>query len=448
MLRSDQNDRLTRVGPGTPMGDLLRRYWMPVATGHDLAENPVRRVRILGEDLVVFRAEDGGLGLVGERCPHRGASLGYGFPDGDGLRCPYHGWKFSTGGECLDQPNQIPPSDSLKRRSGVPAYPIEEMGGLLWAYLGPGDPPALPRYDLFTWAEGPTRFRDIGYAVIPCNWLQIMENSFDPTHVEWLHGRLFNYHLERAGEPPTVLGGHHVKIAFDLVEYGIIKRRLREGQSEDSEDWRTGHPAVFPNILKVGGSGLSQFQIRVPVDDENTLHFWYSTFEVPDPYAEVAEGIHDLPDSYRVRLTEPDGSFLMDTIDAQDAMAWVTQGARTDREDEHLSSSDQGIALYRNLLRTQLAAAESGEPLMNVLDAATAPEVVELPQENKALGVGGGDRNPFAEFLRLQSRDGRRIPEMARRVDAALRQREGAPVSTRETPVSATPIPARPAETA
>jgi 5,5'-dehydrodivanillate O-demethylase len=400
------------------MGELYRRYWLPIATESDIAETPVKRVRILGEDLVLFRTDSGNLGLVTERCPHRGASLGYGFPDGDGLRCPYHGWLFAPDGKCLEQPNQTPDSASLRERSTVGAYPAQAMGGLVFAYLGVAPAPPLPRFDLYTWQEGPTRFRDIGYAVIPCNWLQIMENSFDPTHVEWLHGRLYNYHLKRAGEGLTVLGGHHVKIGFDLVDYGIIKRRLREGQTEADEDWRVGHPVVFPNVLKVGGYGLSSFQIRVPVDDTHTLHFWYDWFDVPDRFEPIVADVRGLPDTFPVTLQGPDGSFLMNTIDAQDAMVWVTQGPRTSRDDEHLSSSDQGIALYRNLLRSQLQANESGGALMNVFAPGEAPELIELPQEQKELGLGGGAQNPFASFLRLHSVYSHRLPELVRRIDA------------------------------
>lgn len=420
MLRSDVNERFSRVGAGTPAGELYRRHWLPVATASELSDNPVKRVRILGEDLVLYRSDAGELGLVSERCPHRGASLGYGFPDGGGLRCPYHGWLFSPRGECLEQPNQTPDSPQLKSRAKITSYPVQALGGLVFAYLGQGPAPALPRLDLFTKEEGPTRFRDIGYAVIPCNWLQIMENSFDPTHVEWLHGRLFNYHLEREGKEPTVLAGHHIKIGFDLVDYGIIKRRLREGQTEDDEDWRIGHPVVFPHVLKVGGYGLSSFQIRVPMDDTHTLHFWYCWYDVPDQYADLVEDVQQLPDTYEVTLQAPDGSFLMDTIDSQDAMVWVTQGPLTTRDDEHLSSSDQGIALYRNLLRSQLEAVESGGPLMNVVPAEEAKDVIELPQEQKELGIGGGGGNPMASFLRTQALYSRRLTTLSDRIESTL----------------------------
>jgi len=420
MLRPDLNERLCRVGAGTPAGELYRRYWLPVATESEMVANPVKRVRLLGQDLVLFRSDSGELGLVTERCPHRGASLGYGFPDGPGLRCPYHGWLFSADGECLEQPNQIPDSPQLRSHSHVGGYPVRALGGLVFAYLGTASVPALPLLDLFAMEESPTRFRDIGYAVIPCNWLQIMENSFDPTHVEWLHGRLYNYQLERAGEEPTVLGGHHIKIGFDLVDYGVIKRRLREGQTEEDEDWKVGHPVYFPNILKVGGYGLSSFQIRVPMDDTHTLHFWYCWYDVPAEFASLVDQVRRLPDTYEVTLRGADGSFLMNTIDSQDAMVWVSQGPLTTRDDEHLSSSDQGIALYRKLLRRQLEANQAGDAVMNVRDAATAHELIELPQEKKELGIGGGGTNPVATFLRTQGLYSPRLTELSHRIDAAL----------------------------
>jgi 5,5'-dehydrodivanillate O-demethylase len=293
------------------------------------------------------------------------------------------------------------------------------MGGLVFAYLGPDPVPVLPRFDLFDRTESGASFRDIGYAVIPCNWLQIMENSFDPTHVEWLHGRYFNYQLERKGEPLTELGGHHVKLGFDLVDYGIIKRRLREGQSEESDDWRIGHPVVFPNLLKVGGKGFSEFQIRVPIDDEHTMHYYYCWYDLPDAYADLVEEARDAHEGfYSVILQDDEGTFLMDTIDSQDAMVWVTQGARAVREAEHLSSSDQGIALYRNLLRSQLALNESGGDLMNVYR--DDPGVFQLPMENKDLGIGGDSGNPLATYMRTQSRFSPRVNRLLPRIDERL----------------------------
>lgn len=432
MLDTEINDRYTQVGPGTAAGRLYRRYWLPIAVEAEAARNEVTRVRVLGEDLVLFRVDVGDFGLVAERCPHRGASLGYGFPDDGGLRCPYHGWRFDKSGACVEQPNQLPDSPRLRERSRIAGYPVRVLGGLVFAYLGEGEPPALPHLDLFTREQSATAFRDIGTAVIPCNWLQIMENSFDPTHVEWLHGRYFNYHLEKAGEEPTVLSGHHVKLGFDLVDYGIIKRRLREGQTEEDEDWKVGHPVVFPHVLKVGGQGFSSFQIRVPRDDTSTLHFWYCWYELPERYSDLVAEAQALDEFYPVTLQGPDGTFLMDTIDSQDAMVWVTQGERTTRTDEHLSSSDQGIALYRNLLRQQLERCEAGEKVMNENDPSTDGEIVDLPQEEKDLGIGGATGNPLATFLRTQARYSHRVDFLTVKIDAeGVGERDPAAATTR-----------------
>ena len=148
MLTQEANERLTQTGPGTPMGNLLRRYWYPIATTKELDTEPVMAVRLLSENLALYRNDQGKLGLVAERCPHRGASMAYGIPEEDGLRCPYHGWKFSTEGRCLEQPAE-PESSTFHNRIRIPAYPVQEMGGLIWAYLGPDPAPLLPRYDLF-----------------------------------------------------------------------------------------------------------------------------------------------------------------------------------------------------------------------------------------------------------------------------------------------------------
>jgi 5,5'-dehydrodivanillate O-demethylase len=156
------------------------------------------------------------------------------------------------------------------------------------------------------------------------------------------------------------------------------------------------------------------------VDDTHTLHFWFCWYDVPAGFASLAGQVRGLPDTYEVRLRGDDGVFLMNTIDSQDAMVWVSQGPLTTRDDEHLSSSDQGIALYRNLLRRQLDACEAGGAVMNVRDAATAHEVIELPQEKKELGIGGGGANPVATFLRTQALYSRRLAELSRRIDAEL----------------------------
>src|SRR5262245_651438 len=149
MLKVTENERLTRVGPGTPMGELLRRYWHPVAATRELtAERPRKRVQVLGEELVLFQAPDGTYGLVGEQCSHRGASLYYGFLEDGCIRCPYHGWLYDQAGRCVETPFE-PQQSMLKYGIKHPAYPVQKLGGLLWTYMGPPDrQPLLPRWDV------------------------------------------------------------------------------------------------------------------------------------------------------------------------------------------------------------------------------------------------------------------------------------------------------------
>src|SRR6266576_2871870 len=200
MLSREENELLTRVGRGTPMGDLLRRYWYPIAACSELVEKPTKAVRVLGEDLVLYRDKQGRPGLIGSQCAHRRMSLVLGIPEKDGLRCPYHGWLYDRNGKCLEQPYEQAedPDSTFKERIRMPAYPVEELGGLIFAYLGPQPAPLLPRWELYTMEHS---IRTIATEEIPCNWLQCMENSVDTVHTEWLHGHLHDYVLERQGKP-------------------------------------------------------------------------------------------------------------------------------------------------------------------------------------------------------------------------------------------------------
>ncbi|WP_067929391.1 aromatic ring-hydroxylating dioxygenase subunit alpha [Alicyclobacillus shizuokensis] len=383
MLSKERNELLTQVGPGTPMGNLFRRYWLPIAAASELKDQWTKKVRLLGEDLVLYRDRRGKLGLIGDRCAHRGVSMTCGIPEHNGLRCPYHGWLYDGDGRCLEQPNE-PDTSTFKDKVKIPGYKVQELGGLIFAYLGPEPAPLLPRYDLFVRKNV---VRTIGYAVIPCNWLQIMENSLDPTHLEWLHGRYFQYVFEQNGRPQESwpISRHHQKIGFDVFEYGIIKRRVLEGQTEDCEDWVVGHPVVFPNMLRVGDYGAHSFQIRVPMDDTHTYHIWYTCF-VPNEGVQVPE---DYPISlYEAPLKDERGNFVTDYIDGQDMMSWVTQGEIADRTTERLGTSDKGIILYRQLLLQELAKVERGEDPMCVIRDEAKNDVIVLPQEENKYGVG------------------------------------------------------------
>lgn len=393
MMSNETNERLTKVGPGTPMGALLRCYWHPIAASSELPLGSVLPVKLLGENLALYRSDSGDLGLMAERCPHRGASLAFGIPEEGGLRCPYHGWKFDDHGQCVEQPAE-PVDSTFCHRIRIPAYPIKELGGLIWAYLGAEPIPLLPRFDLFARDD---LDRSISISHLPCNWLQIMENSLDPVHREYLHGMYSNYVLKMQGKKQADPEPHHEKLAFDEFEFGITKRRLVEGQSEDCDDWRIGHPMLWPNILSVGNEDNPSFQIRVPLDDANTRHYWYLAKPRPDGSGQQEHiPVADLP------FMDESGRFIVDTISGQDMMVWVTQGPIADRTTERLGTSDKGVILYRRLLLEQMLLVERGEDPPGVIRDPARDEIIDIPRERHARYVAGNfsetnvDRVSFA----------------------------------------------------
>jgi 5,5'-dehydrodivanillate O-demethylase oxygenase subunit len=375
MLTQEQNERLTQVGAGTPMGELMRRYWHPIAAAVEMGKFPVRR-RLLGEDLVVYRDKDGTYGALNPVCPHRGATLDLALVESGGVRCPYHGWKFNETGQCTEQPAE-PAGSRFKDKVRTTAYPALEVGGLVWVYLGPQPAPLLPRYDLFVWDNC---LRDVGVVTLPCNFLHIMENSVDPHHVEFLHGRFYDYVL---GREPTFFTQHATKIGFDTFEWGIIKRRLVDGQTEESDSWKIGHPLVFPNILRVGGGGYYSFQIRVPEDDVTTKLYYYTVFK---PLTEVQAPPQEQVPLYQIPLYDDKGDFRVDVIEVQDLAMWIVQGPIADRTKEKIGTSDVGIVKLRKLYETEMAKVEAGlDPMCVIRDPAANVEI-ELPQERHAFG--------------------------------------------------------------
>ncbi len=373
MITKEQNERLTQTGPDTPGGKMLRMYWHAIATVNDLDEDPVRPVRLLSEDLVLFRDEKGVMGLIGNRCAHRGISMAYGIPQENGLRCAYHGWTYNQQGQVVDMPFE-PACLPLK----ITAYPVQEMGGLIWAYLGPQPAPLLPRF------EGYAR-EDINRSVLikelPCNWVQCMDNSMDPTHFEHLHGHYGNYYNRRHGKPEAMLTPPHRKIEFDMFEYGVYKRRLVEGQGEDSDDWRIGHPILFPNTLVVvGGAWGGSYQIRTPMDDTHTLHFLYQ-------FRYMKEGDEKQPFTVRHDVVRYDelGRAIGDAVIPQDEMAWIGQGPIMDRTNEHLVTSDKGVILFHNLIWENIDKVERGEdPMGLVRDPAVNEPYIHIRHEGVA----------------------------------------------------------------
>ena len=379
MLGREENEMLTRVGPGTPAGELLRRYWHPVAVAGQLTEDkPIKAVKILDEKLVVFRDTQGRYGLVGEHCSHRSASLAQGRVDADGIRCPYHGWKYDAQGRCLEQPAE-PSGSTYKDRIRHPAYPVQKLGGLLFAYLGPPPTPLLPRYDVLVREDGKRWI--VVESVIDCNWLQPMENSVDPSHLYWLHGETGH------------LGGHMAQYQeereFRTFEYGIWKKRATPGKTPSDPQMIDEHPLVFPTILrhvsKLRGDGgfRHNLQIRVPMDDTHTQV--YRVNFVPS-LTDRSPSDQDPPFEY-CPLKTPEGEYRMNLVSAQDSMAWETQGPITDRTREHLGVSDEGIILFRKLLKEQIEIVRRGGDPMGVIRDPAKNEIIEFDVVNERIGL-------------------------------------------------------------
>ncbi len=409
MLTKEQNERFTSVGPGAPCGELMRRYWHPVAAVSQMKDKHTMQVRLLGEDLILYKDLSGAYGLIEPHCPHRRMGFIYGVPEARGLRCAYHGWLFDEQGRCLEMPYESveDPETRFPEKIRALTYPVQEMAGLLFAYLGRAPVPLLPRWDVYAMRG---MLRDIGYALLPCNWLQCQENSLDPVHVEWLHQRFANYVLDRLGKPqlqrPTT---PHQKIGFDVFQYGIIKRRVLQGGSMEDTEWKDGHPIVFPNMLRQGGSGFYEdgtgwsidglrgpsFQIRTPIDDHNTGHWWVACYPAQPDEAEQAPA--DIP-YYEVPVPtlggngQPDWSIL-DSNSAQDPAAWVTQGRIADRTREHLGLSDKGILLYRRMLEENIQRAERGDDPMNVFRDPAVNEYLPMRTERQGSRLIQGVRS-------------------------------------------------------
>jgi 5,5'-dehydrodivanillate O-demethylase len=350
MLTEEQNRLLTRVGPGTPMGNLMRRYWMPIAAVSEFEKIAVKPVRLFGEDLVLYKDLSGTFGLVERHCPHRRADLSYGFVEECGLRCNYHGWLWDATGRCREQPfdDSAYPEANFRDKVRITSYPVEAKAGLLWAYLGPQPVPLVPNWEPFTWPNG---FVQIVFSKIPCNWLQCQENSIDPVHFEWMH---HNWTVRLKGQQGPY-AKKHVRLDFKEFDWGFTYHRLVEGMPETHPRWALGRVCLWPNCL-----GPDQhFEFRVPIDDENTLSVHWFFIRVPkeqEPYVQGSIPAWDGP------VVDPlTGRFLSTHITNQDFIAWVGQGTIADRTKEMLSPSDRGIIMMRKRFLDDLARIERGE---------------------------------------------------------------------------------------
>jgi phenylpropionate dioxygenase-like ring-hydroxylating dioxygenase large terminal subunit len=364
---------LTEVRRGTPMGALLRRYWHPIGLAADACATP-RQVRAMGEDLILFRDGAGRPGLLHARCCHRGTTLYYGRVEPSGIRCCYHGWLFDSEGHCLDQPCE-PDGGRQRGRIRQPWYPVQERYGLIFAYMGPPErKPVLPRYEClevmddgeFIEADD-TSLGGGGPATIPCNWLQHFENLVDPLHVPILHGAF-------SGAQFTAAMAAMPQVTFEATDTAV--KVCSERPTEDGRVFHRVTEAVLPTLRVVPNPRVAQFA-RVesigwvlPIDD--------TSFRIY-----VAGRVRQPGDIGRMR-SKFDGKFWWDLTEAEhralpgDYEAQVGQGPITLHAEEHLASSDRGIAMLRRLLRRQVrAVAEGRDPAGVSFDPDVAPVVLE-----------------------------------------------------------------------
>ncbi|MCW5693476.1 MAG: aromatic ring-hydroxylating dioxygenase subunit alpha [Pseudolabrys sp.] len=394
MLSAEQNDLITRTGPGTPAGRLMRQYWQPAALVDELKGNrPIKPVRLFGEDLVMFKDDKGRYGLVGRHCPHRGTDLAFGRLEDGGLRCAFHGWLFDINGKCLQTPAE-PDDSNLCANIRQKAYPVVEKSGILFAYLGGGEPPAFPHFDCFV---APDTHTFAFKGMIDCNWLQSLEVGIDPVHTSFLHrffqdedptkayGKMFRDNTKDADMPMTQIMREvtRPRIEVDETDYGFRIVTLR--QISDASTHVRVTNLVFPNAFMIPMSReMTISQWHVPIDDNK--HYWYAiftSFDKPvdkDTMRNQRLELYQLPDYIPNRNKSNDYGFdpheqehdtytgMGADINVHDQWACESMGAIQDRTQEHLGTSDKAIIAYRKLLRQSLEKSGKGERPILVVD--------------------------------------------------------------------------------
>jgi phenylpropionate dioxygenase-like ring-hydroxylating dioxygenase large terminal subunit len=375
MLTKEQNDLLTQTGPGTPCGHLLRSYWQPIAAAEEIPPggDPLP-IRIMSEDLVLFRDDSDRLGLIGQFCPHRGTDLSYGRVEDGGLRCLYHGWLFDIHGKCLDQPAE-PAGRKFCDKVRHVAYPVQEKGGAIWAYMGEGEPPLIPDFQFLT-APEPNRltFR----VKLMCNWLQGLE-TFDPVHTTYLHRRAVGTRSVRsAGNDVRALRGiEPPEVSIENTDFGTRVFILHK--SPNGRKYIRINNYVYPcGTTPSTSTGEAGYQGRwyVPIDDTShySFEFFYRHSEPLDKESLRKFRAKNVgPDNRHVRRPEnrylqnraelkEDGNYcgMGDYFAAQDAFAAETQGVIRDRTKEHLGSTDILITAMRSRLLNAIKRIEEG----------------------------------------------------------------------------------------
>ncbi|HZT06115.1 MAG TPA: Rieske 2Fe-2S domain-containing protein [Chloroflexota bacterium] len=388
-LTEEQNRKLTQVGPGTPGGELLRRYWHPVAGLHQVTEeSPTAFVRILGEDLVLFRDKRGNVGLLADHCAHRGASLLYGRVEERGIACAYHGWLYDTKGSCLETPAE--PADSkfhltVRQR----AYPVEKLMGLYWTYMGPPPAPPIRRMDV---AAYPVEYiREMGY---DCNWVQVVENHVDSTHIYILHQDTANRGGD--GERNSTRGNidRLIGLEYEELRFGI-KRKITPDSAYAEDDL-----LVFPNMLR----RVNQVQIHVPIDDLHTRTYKLAigcngrADDDPTDYYVLQDGEGKFgSDVY------PNARYRIDALTAQDVMAIETQGRISDRASWRPATSDRGVVLLEQAILREIDRVQQGEVPYGVV---TDPDEVIDTNFEYFRQTGGSATTQYSyEGLQVYKRD-------------------------------------------
>src|SRR5690606_21251572 len=387
MLTAEQNDFMTRVGADQPAGKLLRRYWQPVALAEELdGPRPVKGVKLLGQDLVLFRDDNGKLGLLDRDCPHRGADLAYGRLEDGGLRCAFHGWLFNVEGKCLETPAE-PANSRFKDSIQQGAYPVVERGGIIFAYLGEGEPPAFPEFDCFV---APDTHVFAFKGLWECNWLQALEVGIDPAHASFLHrffqdedpsesyGKQFRSTSSGSETPITKVLREYDRptINVNMTDYGMRLTTLRELDENHTHVRVTN--MVFPQAIVIPMSThMTISQWHVPIDD--THCYWYAIFtSFTDPVdkeqmRQQRLELYELP-NYTSRKNKSNNygfnpeEQVSETytgmgydINVHDQWAVESQGPIQDRTREHLAASDKCIYAYRRMLVKAIEGTLAGE---------------------------------------------------------------------------------------
>jgi phenylpropionate dioxygenase-like ring-hydroxylating dioxygenase large terminal subunit len=383
MLSREDNELLTRITSGTPMGDTMRRYWMPALMASELAEPdgaPVR-VRLLGEDLVAFRDTEGRVGLLDEFCPHRRASLFFGRNEGCGLRCAYHGWKYDVDGRCVDMMNE-PEELHFKDKIHITTYPTVEMGGIIWTYMGPAEhTPPPPK---FAWTQAPATHRNVTKVIQECNWLQALEGGIDTSHAPIMH-RLITHNTKRPGlklSNPFVRG-KAPHLVVDITDYGYQYAGLRPLDEADMHI-RTYHFVMPFHQIRPSQSDAGQPMVAghiwVPMDDDNTMvyNWMYCLTDTPMTDEERLEvragnGPMDVDQTtFRSRKNRANNYLIdrqvqktetftgIDGINIQDRAIQESMGRICDRTREHLGPADKAIIQARRLLLGAVKTVQAG----------------------------------------------------------------------------------------